>query len=230
MNRQIILHVGPTNSGKTYQALKRLENAESGIYCGPLRLLAHEIFEKMNENGVACNLLTGEERREVAPFAPLTSSTVEMASLNRTMDVAVIDEIQMIADPDRGWAWTQALLGLKAKEIHLCGEASAVPLVKKICETLDEEVIVNEYQRLTPFTVNSQTLNNDLSKIQKGDCVVAFSRREIFEYKEKIERLTGLRCAVAYGALPPGKEILLFYSLVSNFSAFRNPCIASQGF
>ena len=53
MNRQIILHVGPTNSGKTYQALKRLENAESGIYCGPLRLLAHEIFEKMNENGFA---------------------------------------------------------------------------------------------------------------------------------------------------------------------------------
>lgn len=185
--------------------MKRLEQAESGIYCGPLRLLAHEIFEKMNEKGVACNLLTGEERREVAPFAPLTSSTVEMASLNKTLDVAVIDEIQMIADPDRGWAWTQALLGLKAKEIHLCGEASAVPLVKKICETLDEEVVVNNYERLTPFTVSFETLRNDLSKVTKGDCIVAFSRRDIFNLKEKIEKATGLRCAVAYGALPPGK-------------------------
>ncbi|KAI8646471.1 P-loop containing nucleoside triphosphate hydrolase protein [Parasitella parasitica] len=208
MKRKIILHVGPTNSGKTYRALKRLEGAESGIYCGPLRLLAHEIFEKMNENGVACNLLTGEERREVSPFAPLTSSTVEMASLNKTMDVAVIDEIQLIADPDRGWAWTQALLGLKAKEIHLCGEASAVPLVKKICETLDEEVVVNEYQRLTPFTVDFNTLNNDLSKVTKGDCVVAFSRKTIFSLKEMIEAKTGLRCAVAYGSLPPETRAL----------------------
>ncbi|KAF1805349.1 P-loop containing nucleoside triphosphate hydrolase protein [Mucor lusitanicus] len=208
MKRKIILHVGPTNSGKTYRALKRLEQAESGIYCGPLRLLAHEIFEKMNEKGVACNLLTGEERREVAPFAPLTSSTVEMASLNKTMDVAVIDEIQMIADPDRGWAWTQALLGLQAKEIHLCGEASAVPLVKKICETLDEEVVVNNYERLTPFTVSFETLRNDLSKVTKGDCIVAFSRRDIFNLKEKIEKATGLRCAVAYGALPPETRAL----------------------
>lgn len=181
-----------------------MESAESGIYCGPLRLLAHEIFEKMNEKGVACNLLTGEERREVTPNARLTSSTIEMASLGKTLDVAVIDEIQLIADPDRGWAWTQALLGLKAKEIHLCGEASAVPLVKKICESLDEEVVVNEYSRLTPFEVTDESLNSDLSQIQKGDCVVAFSRRDIFKLKEKIESKTGLKCAVAYGGLPPG--------------------------
>lgn len=210
MQRKIILHVGPTNSGKTYRALKRLEGAESGIYCGPLRLLAHEVFEKMNTKGVACNLLTGEERKEVAPYAALTSSTVEMATLNKTLDVAVIDEIQMIADPDRGWAWTQALLGLKAKEIHLCGEASAVPLVKRISETLDEEVTVHEYERLTPFTVVDKPLNGDLSLIQKGDCVVAFSRNEIFSLKEKIEGLTGLKCAVAYGGLPPGK----YYNMV----------------
>lgn len=202
--RKIILHVGPTNSGKTYRALKRLESAESGIYCGPLRLLAHEIYDKMNEKGIACNLLTGEERRESGPFAPLTSSTVEMASLGKTLDVAVIDEIQMIGDPDRGWAWTQAVLGLKAKEIHLCGEASAVPLIKKICETLDEEVVVNEYSRLTPFEVTENSLLGDLSKIRKGDCVVAFSRKEIFSLKKKIESLTGLKCAVAYGGLPPG--------------------------
>lgn len=197
--------MGPTNSGKTYRALNRLAEAESGIYCGPLRLLAHEIYEKMNAKNIACNLLTGEERREVDPYAPLTSSTVEMATLARRLEVAVVDEIQMIADPFRGWAWTQALLGLQAKEIHLCGEPSIVPLVKSIAEALDEEVIVNEYQRLSPVSVLDKSLENDWSRIRKGDCVIAFSRIQIFEIKDKIEKETGLKCAVVYGALPPGK-------------------------
>jgi len=30
-----------------------------------------------------------------------------------TDEVAVIDEIQMIREPQRGWAWTRALLGLE---------------------------------------------------------------------------------------------------------------------
>ena len=38
MHRHFILHIGPTNSGKTYQALERLKRAYQGIYLGPLRL------------------------------------------------------------------------------------------------------------------------------------------------------------------------------------------------
>lgn len=47
--RKIIFHAGPTNSGKTYQAMQRFLNAKSGIYCGPLKLLAMEVFQKSNE-------------------------------------------------------------------------------------------------------------------------------------------------------------------------------------
>lgn len=32
-------------------------------------------------------------------------------------------------DLSRGWAWTRALLGIPADEIHLCGEAAAIDLV-----------------------------------------------------------------------------------------------------
>ena len=46
MNRKIIFHAGPTNSGKTYHALQRFKAAGSGIYCGPLRLLAMEVYDK----------------------------------------------------------------------------------------------------------------------------------------------------------------------------------------
>lgn len=34
-----------------------------------------------------------------------------MVDVSMRWDVAVIDEIQMMADPNRGWAWTRALQG-----------------------------------------------------------------------------------------------------------------------
>ena len=45
--------------------------------------------------------------------------TIEMVNMGRRCDVAVIDEIQMIGDESRGWAWTRALQGVPANEIHL---------------------------------------------------------------------------------------------------------------
>ncbi|CAG8626965.1 3082_t:CDS:2 [Racocetra fulgida] len=180
------------------------ENANSGVYCGPLRLLAHEVFDRFNNKGVPCNLVTGEERRELKGIhVPLTSSTIEMVNLQKQVDVAVIDEIQMISDQQRGWAWTQALLGLQAKEIHICGEPSAVPLVRSICQSINEDIEVREYKRLSTLEISPKSLDGDLKKIKKGDCVVTFSRKSIFSLKHEIEAATGLRCAVAYGSLPP---------------------------
>lgn len=202
MRRKIIMHVGPTNSGKTYQALRRLESANAGWYGGPLRLLAHEVFNRMNNKGIKCNLKTGEEIRIVDINAPITSSTIEMFSESSNYDVAVIDEIQMMADPQRGFGWTTALLGLKAKELHLCGEEAAVPLVTKIAEELGEEIEINRYERLSPLKTDSKPLFS-YRNVRKGDCIVTFSRKTIFAIRERIERESGLRCALVYGALPP---------------------------
>lgn len=110
MDRRLIMHVGPTNSGKTHNAMESLKKAKTGLYCGPLRLLANEIFERLNGEGIPCDLLTGEERKTV-PNARIVSCTVEMTSMTNKYDIAIIDEIQMMGDPQRGWAWTQALLG-----------------------------------------------------------------------------------------------------------------------
>lgn len=202
MRRKIIMHVGPTNSGKTYQALKRLEAAQSGWYGGPLRLLAHEIFNRMNDKGIKCNLKTGEEIRIIDINAPLTSSTIEMFSESASYDVAVIDEIQMIADSGRGYAWSNALLGLKAKEIHLCGEESTIPLISAIAKELGDELEVHKYERLSPLTTQHAPLSS-YKNIKPGDCVVSFSRKSLFLIKEQIEREKGLKCALIYGALPP---------------------------
>ena len=245
MRRKIIMHVGPTNSGKTHQALQALAAAKTGFYAGPLRLLAHEIWDRLNKGQIvpagltldpsaaadddggtdlldgrvptapsilakdrverfarACNLITGEEQRIVAEDA-LVSCTVEMLPLDQFVDVAVVDEIQMIADPARGSGWTAAVLGLCAKEIHLCGEETAVEVVRDLVKETGDELIVNRYQRLTPLRVAKESLNGNLKRIEKGDCVVSFSRSGIFLLKKRIEAETNLRCVVVYGRLPP---------------------------
>lgn len=204
------LHVGPTNSGKTYHALKRLEECGNGMYAGPLRLLAHEVWERLNSKGLRCDLVTGDDIRisqaEDGSRSTLTSSTMEMVSTVKDVDVCVIDEIQMIGDPDRGWAWTQAVLGVKAKEVHLCGEDRVVPLIKRLAASVGDKLVIHEYKRLGPLKTMPQSLDRDLKKIEKGDCVVTFSRKNIFAMKRSIEEATGLRCAVVYGSLPPASR------------------------
>ncbi|RVX22375.1 DExH-box ATP-dependent RNA helicase DExH16, mitochondrial [Vitis vinifera] len=92
-SRKVIMHVGPTNSGKTHHALKRLESSSSGIYCGPLRLLAWEVAKRLNKANVPCDMITGQEREEIDD-AKHKAMTVEMADVTSDYHCAVIDEIQ----------------------------------------------------------------------------------------------------------------------------------------
>ncbi|KAJ6806100.1 ATP-dependent RNA helicase SUV3L, mitochondrial [Iris pallida] len=202
MKRKVVYHCGPTNSGKTYNALQRFMAAKSGVYCSPLRLLAMEVFDRVNSLGTYCSLRTGQEKKAL-PFSNHVACTIEMVSTEELYEVAVVDEIQMMADPTRGYAWTRALLGLKADEIHLCGDPSVFNVVKKICKETGDELEVHSYERFKPLVVEAKTLLGDLKNVRSGDCVVAFSRREIFEVKLAIERFTGHKCCVIYGALPP---------------------------
>lgn len=204
MQRTIHLHVGPTNSGKTYNALKALENAKSGVYAGPLRLLAHEVYTRFMAKGKLCALVTGEEQRiPKGVDTYFKSCTVEMTPVNIPVDVAVIDEIQMIGDNERGWAWTQAFLGIQAKEVHLCGEERVVELIQSLCNTIGDDCVVHRYQRLSGLETMDRSLGGRLENLEKGDAVVSFSRLGIHALKKQIEEATGNRCAVVYGSLPP---------------------------
>ncbi|KAI9870565.1 MAG: RNA helicase [Pleopsidium flavum] len=204
VQRTLHLHVGPTNSGKTYHALKKLEEAETGVYAGPLRLLAHEVYTRLNAKGKPCNLITGDDRKLAeGSTATMGSYTVEMVPLNVELEVAVIDEIQMIGNLERGWAWTQALLGLRAKEVHLCGEERAVPLIRELAAAMGEKLVIHHYQRLSPLRTMTTSLKGDLKKLRKGDCLVVFSRMAIHALRREIEKATGKRVAVVYGSLPP---------------------------
>ncbi|KIM49774.1 hypothetical protein M413DRAFT_45292, partial [Hebeloma cylindrosporum] len=200
MHRKIIMHVGPTNSGKTHHALRALAAARTGVYAGPLRLLAHEIWDRYSR---LCNMVTGEEQKVVDSDAKLLSCTVEMLSQHQRYDVAVIDEVQMISDPERGSGWVNAVLGTAAAEVHLCGEETAVPVVQALLQHTGDDFIVKRYERLTPLAVEEKSLEGDLTKIRKGDCIVTFSRSNIFAVKKAVQEKTGMKCAVVYGRLPP---------------------------
>lgn len=204
LQRKIHVHVGPTNSGKTYRALKALESSKCGVYAGPLRLLAAEVYQRLRAKNLPCALITGEEVRIPDDTDHYFSScTVEMMPLNTKFDVAVIDEIQMIAHEERGNAWTNALLGVQADEVHVCGEERTVPLLQSICASIGDECIIHRYERLTPLQTMTQSIEGNYDRLRKGDAIVAFSRLSLHVLKHNIERKTGRRCAIIYGSLPP---------------------------
>ena len=200
LNRKIILHTGPTNSGKTHAAMQALQSAHSGVYAAPLRLLAWEQYDRMTKRGVKAELITGQEE-VMSDDATHTSSTIEMVSVEQVFDVAVIDEVQMIGSEDRGGAWTRALLGVAARTLHVCGDVSVIGLMEDLCSVTGEELQIVSYSRLTPLQLSPPLLS--LSNLRRGDCIIAFARSELYGLKRSIESNTRLRCAIIYGNLPP---------------------------
>jgi ATP-dependent RNA helicase SUPV3L1/SUV3 len=199
MARRLVLVVGPTNSGKTHRALEALGKASSGVYLAPLRLLALEVMDRLNKAGTPTTLLTGEEEIRV-PDARHMASTVEMLDPERPVDVAVIDEIQMLADPDRGWAWTAALMGVPADTVYLLGAPEARPLVERVAAHLGEPLEIVELDRKAPLTMIPRRL--EWSDVEAGDALIAFSRRDVHLIRDAVHA-QGLTAAVLYGALAP---------------------------
>lgn len=151
--RSFVLHVGPTNSGKTHDALEALKTSGSGCYLAPLRLLALEIGEELRDAGVKCDILTGEDQ-DYQHDATHSSSTIELMDASRHYDVAVIDEAQLIADRNRGGAWLTAIMGVDADVIHVCMAPEAQSIVEKLIELCDDDCAVVNHERKTPLIVS----------------------------------------------------------------------------
>lgn len=199
LNRRITACLGPTNSGKTYFGLSQLAGAESGIALGPLRLLAHEYREALEARGVPTSLSTGEERFRV-PGSRHTAATVEMCPFHNPVDVAVIDEVQMLADPERGPAWTAAIMGVPARQVILLGAPDAAPMIRRIATLCGDSLEEVRLERMGPLAATPEPV--PLSEIGRGDAVIAFSRREVFALRAELQR-RGRSVAVVYGALGP---------------------------
>lgn len=58
-----------------------------------------------------------------------------------------------------------------------------------------------EYERLLPLKAEKAALGS-LQGVRRGDCLVAFSRREVHAIKRALEAWGALKCCIVYGALP----------------------------
>lgn len=202
-NREITYYAGKTNSGKTYQAFEELKKYNSGVYLAPLRLLAVEGQEEIEKRGMECSLLTGEER-DVKPNAKFTSSTIEMLNTQEKYDVAIIDEIQMINDSDRGAAWLQALVGVNAKKVIILGSDEVKTIVYNLSDYLGEPLVYKEFERKSPLQIANYT--HERKKMEPNSAIIAFSKKELFRLKQKYEKL-GNKVSIIYGKLPPSVKI-----------------------
>jgi ATP-dependent RNA helicase SUPV3L1/SUV3 len=199
IDRKLLFLAGPTNSGKTYEAMCLAIDAPTAEVLSPLRLLAHEHRETLGVAGLRAGLITGEER-DTSDDVTHYARTIETIDVGRRVDVAVIDEIQMLADEQRGWAWTQALFGVPADLVVMTGSPDAIPMVQRLAKVLGEPLEVRTLARKNELEAWPQPIS--LKDLKRGDAVVAFSRTAVHELREQIVGL-GLSVATVYGALSP---------------------------
>lgn len=200
MKRHFIIHVGGTNTGKTYTAVKEMMEAESGIYLAPLRLLAMENQDKLNSMNVPCSLSTGEEE-DFIEGATHISCTVEKMNVTNTYKVGVIDECQLLGDSQRGWAWTNAVLGLCAERIHVCTAASGKDILIKLIKQCGDSYEIVEHKRNTKLIFEEKPFVFQKYNIQNKDAYIVFSRKKVLQVAADLEDM-GIKASVIYGALP----------------------------
>ncbi len=192
---RVVAHLGPTNSGKTHDALEALITAGNGTYAAPLRMLAQEAYERLRAatRDDVVGLVTGEER--INPDAPILCCTAEMAPM--TGELLVLDELHWAADPERGPAWTRLLVGGSYEEIRLCGAPDALPLATAAFP--ESEILIHD--RLGPLGFAGKV---QVAEVPSGTVVVAFSRKAVLGLAREIDQHQPGRVAVLYGAMPPG--------------------------
>ncbi len=196
-NNTIIALLGPTNTGKTHEAIEKMLEFKSGIFGFPLRLLAREVYEKcikkIGNDRVA--LITGEEK-----IIPSTASfficTVESMPKDKVVDFVAVDEIQMCADKERGHIFTERLLFAR-------GEKLTMFLGSQIMKTIIEDLIPDvHFEKKDRFSKLSYGGYKKISRLDQKTAIIAFSIEEVYALAELVRRQKG-GAAVVMGSLSP---------------------------
>ena len=194
---KIIALLGPTNTGKTYIAIKKMLEFNNGIFGLPLRLLAREVYDscvqKVGIEKVA--LITGEEK-----IIPSTASyficTVESMPKNKEVEFVAIDEIQMCADRERGHIFTERMLESR-------GSMLTMFLGSQIMEKIISELVSDvKFEKKDRFSKLSYSGIKKISRLERKVAIIAFSIEEVYAIAELVRRQKG-GAAVIMGSLSP---------------------------
>ncbi len=194
---RVLAILGPTNTGKTHFALERMLGHASGMIGFPLRLLARENYDRIVrlKGAGAVALITGEEK--IVPAYPRWFvCTVESMPLDRRVAFLGVDEIQLCADPERGYIFTDRLL-------HARGEQETVFLGAETIKPLLRQLVPGvEFVSRPRFSSLTHTGPRKLARLPPRSVVVAFSAAEVYATAEFVRRSRG-GAAVVLGALSP---------------------------
>src|SRR6516162_769502 len=196
-SRHVTAVLGPTNTGKTHLAIERMLGHESGLIGLPLRLLAREIYDKIvariGPRDVA--LITGEEK--IKPDRPrYYVCTVEAMPREVEVDFLAVDEIQLAADPDRGYVFTDRLFHARGiSETLLLGAQTMADSIRELVPGAN----FIARPRLSKLSYSGQ---KKITRLQSRSAIVAFSANEVYAIAELIRRQRG-GAAVVLGALSP---------------------------
>ncbi len=189
--------LGPTNTGKTWRAIRRMLGHRTGMIGLPLRLLAREVYDRVSaevgEEQVA--LVTGEEKR--VPARPrYWVCTTESMPLDRPVDFLAIDEVQLIGHRERGHTFTDRVLRARGfRETWLLGSDTAEPLLRSMVPTVEVERL-DRLSRLRWAGVRP------LERLPPRSALIAFSADEVYRLADALRRRHG-GAAVVMGALSP---------------------------
>jgi len=206
---RVLAVLGPTNTGKTHLAVERMLGHASGMIGLPLRLLAREIYDRIvkRRGASAVALVTGEEKI-VPPRAHYFVCTVEAMPLERQVEFLAVDEIQLVADSERGHVFTQRLLHARGRfETMFLGAGTMAPLIRSL--VADVEIVSRE--RLSTL---SYAGSKKLTRLPARSAIVAFSTDQVYAIAELIRRQRG-GAAVVMGSLSPrtrNAQVELFQS------------------
>ncbi|MDA1198213.1 MAG: DEAD/DEAH box helicase [Proteobacteria bacterium] len=197
LSKKITALLGPTNTGKTHDAIEKMLEFDSGIFGLPLRLLAREVYEKclkkIGANKVA--LITGEEKI-IPNSADYFVCTVESMPKDKVVDFVAIDEIQMCADKERGHIFTDRLL-------YSRGEKLTIFLGSQIMKNIIHELVEGvEFLKKERFSNLSYGGHKKISRLDRKTAIIAFSIEEVYAIAELVRRQKG-GAAVIMGSLSP---------------------------
>ena len=189
--------LGPTNTGKTHYAIERMLGRASGVIGLPLRLLAREVYDRiiMQKGPAQVALITGEEKI-VPPHARYYVCTVEAMPIEKRFAFLAIDEVQLMANHERGHIFTDRVLKARGTEETLFLGAETA---RNVLATLVPDIRFDHRERFSELHYDGP---KKLTRLPKRSVIVAFSSAEVYALAELIRRYRG-GAAVVMGGLSP---------------------------
>lgn len=189
--------LGPTNTGKTFDAFQEMLTFNSGMMGFPLRLLARENYDRaLKELGPAhIALLTGEEKI-VPKNARYYFCTTESMPTSLDLEFVAIDEIQLAQDPERGHIFTDRILNCRGSEQTIFIGSD---IMQPMLEHLDDDIEFIQKERFSHLTYRGY---KKLTRLPPRSAIIAFSVDDVYTIAEIIRRQKG-GTAIVLGALSP---------------------------